>query len=240
MLTRTAAARRRRPKDLLEAGRAAGVVWTGLFALGVGFGVLVTSHGLPWWLAPIISATTLAGSVEFLLAGMLAATAPIAAIALTTFLVNSRHLFYGLSFPLHRVTGRLRKAYSVFALTDEAYALIAGKDPGTLTSGRILWTQVGLHASWVTGSLAGGLVGHRLLGDVRGLGFILTALFVVLTMDAFKERPDLFTLATAVGSAVVALLVAPASMLLVAMSAFTACLVARHHLSRSGEGRAHA
>ena len=36
-------------------------------------------------------------------------------------------------------------------------------------------------------------------------------------------------------------LVAPASMLLVAMSAFTACLVARHHLSRSGEeGRAHA
>lgn len=240
MLTRTAAARRRRPKDLLEAARAAGVVWTGLFALGVGFGVLVASHGLPWWLAPIISATTLAGSVEFLLAGMLAATAPIAAIALTTFLVNSRHVFYGLSFPLHRVTGRLRKAYSVFALTDEAYALTAGKDPATLTSGRILWTQVGLHASWVSGSLAGGLVGHRLLGDVRGLGFILTALFVVLTMDAFRERPDLCTLASAVGSAVVALLVAPASMLLVAMSAFTACLVTRHHLSRDRGGRARA
>jgi predicted branched-subunit amino acid permease len=96
MLNRIAAAR---PKDLHEAVREAGVVWMGLFALGIGFGVLVTSHGLPWWLAPIISATTLAGSVEFLLAGMLATTAPIAAVALTTFLVNSRHLFYGLSFP---------------------------------------------------------------------------------------------------------------------------------------------
>src|ERR1700712_1469866 len=215
MLTRTAASR---PQNLREAAREAGVVWTGLFALGIGFGVLVTSHGLPWWLAPIISATTLAGSVEFLLAGMLAATAPIAAIALTTFLVNSRHLFYGLSFPLHRVTGRLGKAYSVFALTDEAYALTAGKNPDGLTSGRILWTQFGLHASWTAGALTGGLVGHRLLGDVRGLGFLLTALFVVLVMDAFRDRPDLCTLGSAVGSAVLALLIAPASMLLVAMS----------------------
>jgi predicted branched-subunit amino acid permease len=68
----------------------------------------------------------------------------------------SRHLFYGLSFPLHRVNGWHRKSYSVFALCDEAYALTASKDPKTLTCGRILWTQFGLHASWATGALAGG------------------------------------------------------------------------------------
>ena len=56
----------------------------------IGFGVVVTSHGLPWWLAPVISAAMFAGSVEFILAGMLAATAPVTAIALTTFLINSR------------------------------------------------------------------------------------------------------------------------------------------------------
>ena len=217
--------------SLRAAVREAGVVWAGLFALGVGFGVVVAGYGLPWWLAPIISATTLAGSVEFILAGMLAAAAPVAAIALTTFLVNSRHLFYGLSFPLHRVTGRLRKAYSVFALIDEAYALTAGKDPDDLASGRILWIQFGLHASWVAGSLTGALVGHRLLAGVQGLGFVLTALFVVLVMDAFRERPDRWTLGSAVGAAVVALLVAPGSMLLVAMGLFTVSLVARHHLS---------
>jgi 4-azaleucine resistance transporter AzlC len=240
MTTRTAAAPLTRPNDLRDAAREAGVVWTGLFALGVGFGVLVTSHGLPWWLAPIISATTLAGSVEFLLAGLLAAAAPVTAVALTTFLVNSRHLFYGLSFPLHRITGRLPRAYSVFALTDEAYALTAGKDPDELTGRRILWTQFGLHASWVAGALAGGLVGHRLLDDVKGLGFVLTALFVVLAMDAFRDSPDLCTLAAALCSAVVALLVAPASMLLLAMSVFTASLAARHHLSRRGRGPARA
>ena len=92
----------------------------------------------------------------------------------------------------------------------------------------------------MTGALVGGLVGQSLLGDVEGLGFVLTALFVVLTMDAFRDRPDRCTLAAAVGSAVVAVLVAPASMLLVAMSVFTASLAARHHLSRRGRGPARA
>ncbi len=72
------------------------------------------------------------------------------------------------------------------------------------------------------------------------LGFVLTALFVVLTMDAFQDCPDLCTLASAAGSAMVALLVAPASMLLVAMSVFAASLAARHHLTRRGRRPARA
>jgi 4-azaleucine resistance transporter AzlC len=225
------------PSDLVEAGRETWVIWMGLFALGIGFGVLVTSHDLPWWLAPIISAIMFAGSVEFILIGMLAAAAPIAAIAMTTFLVNSRHLFYGLSFPLHRVNGWHRKAYSVFALCDEAYALTTSKDPQTLTGGRILWTQFGLHVSWATGALVGGLLGATLLGGIKGLDFVLTALFVVLTMDAFRARPDKATLMLAVCSAALALLITPGSMLLVAMSVFVASLIARRGLHR-GPSRA--
>jgi 4-azaleucine resistance transporter AzlC len=215
-------------RDLGDAARETGVIWAGLFALGIGFGVLVTSHGLPWWLAPVISATLFAGSVEFLLIGMLAAAAPVAAIAMTTFLINSRHLFYGLSFPLGRVRGRARRAYSVFALSDEAYALITGKDPRTLTSARILWTQLGLHVSWALGALVGAVLGRAVLGHVEGLGFILTALFVVLTMDAYRATPDRITAALATGSAVLAWVVAPRSMVLAAMCAFAASLVIRH------------
>jgi 4-azaleucine resistance transporter AzlC len=181
-------------RDLRTAARDAGVIWLGLFALGIGFGVLVTSHGFPWWLAPLISGLMFAGSVEFILVGMLAVGAPIAAIALTTFLINSRHLFYGLSFPLNRVNGRLAKAYSVFALCDEAYALTTSKDPDTLTSRGVLWTQIGLQSSWAAGALAGGVVGSTLLGGLDGLDFILTALFIVLTIDAYRAAPDNLTL----------------------------------------------
>lgn len=217
--------------DLAAAARENGVIWAGLFALGVGFGVLVTSHGFAWWIAPVISATVFAGSAEFILVGMLAVGAPLAAIATTTFVVNSRHLFYGLSFPLHRVNGRLGKAYSVFALCDEAYALMTAADAETLRGGRILWTQAGLHASWATGALTGGVVGTTLLGGVKGLGFVLTALFVVLVMDAHRSRPDKRTVLLAVGCAVVGVLVAPTTMLLVAMSLFAATLVVRHAIN---------
>lgn len=223
-----------RPRsELAVAARDVGVVWVGLFALGIGFGVLVTGHGLPWWLAPVISAVLFAGSVEFLLIGMLAAATPIATVAVTTFLVNSRHLFYGLSFPLHRVDGRAGKAYSVFALCDEAYAILTTRDERELTSARMLWTQAGLHLGWAVGALAGGLIGATLLSDVEGLDFILTALFLVLTMDAFRARPDRVGLGLAVGASVVALLVAPGSMLLVAMTAYAGALVVRHRVRRA-------
>ena len=67
--------------------------------------------------------------------------------------------------------------------------MTTGKDPDGLTSGRILWTQFGLHPPGCRGA-GWRLVGHTFLGDIEGLGFVLTALFVVLTMDAFRARPD--------------------------------------------------
>lgn len=220
------------PSDLAVAARENWVIWAGLFALGIGFGVLVASHGFAWWIAPLISATVFAGSAEFILVGMLAVGTPLAAIATTTFVVNSRHLFYGLSFPLHRVNGRFAKAYSVFALCDEAYALMTAKAPETLRSRRILWTQAGLHASWTLGALAGGVMGATLLSAVKGLGFVLTALFVVLAMDAYRSHPDRRTMLLAAGCAGVAVLAAPKTMLLAAMSLFGLALVARHAINR--------
>ena len=222
----------RKRSDLLAVTRDVGVVWAGLFALGIGFGVLVTSHDLPWWLAPVISATMFAGSVEFLLIGMLAAAVPIAAIATTTFLVNSRHLFYGLSFPLDRVKGRIAKAYSIFALCDEAYAIITSSDPATLTTRRISWTQLGLHLSWVGGAVIGGVVGATMLSGVKGLDFVLTALFVVLTLDEYRAHRDRTTLILGAAAAAIALLIAPESMLLIAMILFTVALGVRHRTNR--------
>ena len=38
-------------RDLAEAAHETWAIWAGLFALGIGFGVLVTDYGLAWWLA---------------------------------------------------------------------------------------------------------------------------------------------------------------------------------------------
>ncbi len=219
------------PLSLLRAVRETGMVWLSMFVLGIGLGVMVTSSGLPWWVAPLLSGGVYAGSVEFLLVGLLVASAPLSAIAMTTLLVNSRHLFYGLSFPLHRVRG-MSKLYSVFALTDEAYALAAPRDPRRLSHGWILWTQLGLQLSWMSGSLTGAIVGATLLQNVKGLDFILTALFIALAMDAYRHRPDRVTLVSAAVFGIIAALLAGDSMLVLAMSAFTAFMLLRHQWNK--------
>jgi 4-azaleucine resistance transporter AzlC len=152
--------------------------------------------------------------------------------------VNSRHVFYALSFPLHRVSGRLARTYSTFALTDEAYALTSAPDARRWSSTRIVSLQVLLHASWVAGATLGGLLGTVLpLESLRGLDFALSALFIVLALDAYRAQPDLRTAVLALGCALAAMLVLPGQMLLVAYAAFTLLLLLRHGLGRRAARR---
>src|SRR5919112_4468531 len=60
----------------------------------IAFGLMVVQSGLPWWVAPALSIAGFAGSLELLLIGMMLTATPLAVIALTTFLVNFRHVFY--------------------------------------------------------------------------------------------------------------------------------------------------
>ena len=90
--------------------------------LGMALGFLVVHAGLAWWWAPVFAAVIYAGSFEFLLVHLAAVAAPVATVAVTTFVVNSRHVFYALSFPLQRVRGAAAKLYSTYTLSDEAYA----------------------------------------------------------------------------------------------------------------------
>jgi 4-azaleucine resistance transporter AzlC len=217
--------------DLRSDLQEVGVIWIALLALGIGFGVVVGGLNFPWWLAPTTAALVFAGSAEFVIVGMLAGGASVAAIALTTAVINARHLFYGLTFPLYRVQGRAAKTYSVYALCDEAYALITSKQSHAASSRRILWTQAGLHASWALGALLGALIGTTFLANVDGLGFILTALFLVLSIDALRHA-DKTTAVFAAASSAVALTLAPDAMILVAMTVFAVALVVRHSVGQ--------
>ncbi|MFF3330657.1 AzlC family ABC transporter permease [Streptomyces sp. NPDC002888] len=209
-----------------------GAVGLGMFPLGVAFGVLVVHSGLSWWWAPVISGLVYAGSLEFLLVGMIVAVAPLAQIALSAFLINFRHVFYALSFPLHRVESPAGKAYAVFGMTDEAYALTSGGAARSWSGRRILWLQAFLQTYWVSGATAGALLGAVIPPQVVGLDFALTALFAVLTVDAVRARRELPTPVLALICALVARFAFPSQMLLVAFALFTTALLARYTLTK--------
>lgn len=151
--------------------------------LGMALGFLVVHAGLDWWWAPVFAAVIYAGSLEFLMVHLAATAAPVAAVTLTTFVVNSRHVFYALSFPLHRVKGLPAKLYSTYTLSDEAYAVGVSPAAGTWTTRPILFMQLCFHLLWVTGASLGGAVGEALpIERLDGLDFALTALFIVLSL----------------------------------------------------------
>lgn len=200
----------------------------GLVPLGLAFGVIITHSGLSWWWAPVFTSMVYAGSLEFLLVGLVVAVAPLATIATTALLVNVRHVFYALSFPLHRVHGRAARAYSTFSLTDEAYALTTSEQGRMWPGGRILVLQLFLQLYWVGGATIGALLGSLIPDSVKGLDFAMTALFVVLALEALRNwREDVPTPALALLSALVARVVFPSELLPAAFAMFTVGLLAR-------------
>ena len=203
------------------------IMWLGLFVLGVGFGVVVVEKGLPWWFAVLTSTFILAGSLEFVLAGLVTLHSSLVAIAVITLLVNSRHVFYSLSFPIETHEGPIAKAYSAFAMVDEAYALVALGGEGRLRGRQLLKVQLGLHGSWASGATVGALLGNLIPRSLSGFGFVLTALFVVLAIDAALDSKDLSTGILASLVAVLSFVIAPSSMLIVAISAFFVLLLLR-------------
>ena len=216
-----------RKSGFAEAMRVAGVIMLGLFFVGIGLGVLVHSYHLPFWVAPLLPAVVFAGSVEFVLIDMVSNHASLVSIAVMTLLINSRHLMYGLSYPIERVRGGLAKFYTVYTLIDEAYALNTGPDRHQLRASRILWIHVGLHLSVLTSATLGYVLGASFLSELKGVDFVMTALFAVLAIDAYQSSKDHTTAAIAGISAVVGLVLAPQSMLLISMVVYLLLLVSR-------------
>ena len=207
--------------------RVAGVIMLGLFFVGIGLGVLVHSYHLPFWVAPLLPAVVFAGSVEFVLIDMMSNHASLLSIAVMTLLINSRHLMYGLSYPIERVRGGLAKFYTVYTLIDEAYALNTGPDRHQLRASRILWIHVGLHLSVLSSATIGYVLGASFLSELKGVDFVMTALFAVLAIDAYQSSKDHTTAAIAGVAAVVGLVLAPQSMLLISMVVYLLLLVSR-------------
>ena len=210
-------------------------VGLGIFPLGIALGVLVIQAGLPWWLAPALSIGIFAGSVELLLVSLIAAATPLVTIAVTVFAVNFRHVFYPLSFPIQAVRPGLPRAYSVYAMIDEAYATYVLMPPEKLSSARMVTGQFFMQAYWVAGGLVGVALASMLPEPIEGFEFALVALFVVMALDAARTKSEIPSVVLAGLAVAFAMLAFPGAEVLAALIAYTALLVVRYLWSRRRE-----
>ena len=199
-----------------------------LIPLGLAFGLLMVQSGFSWWWTPIFSIVIYAGSMEFLAISMVTGATAVASLV-TGFMVNFRHIFYGLTFPRHRIHSRLGRAYSTYALTDETYAIVSSLPTDDRPTGaRILTIQIFCQALWVGGGIVGALAGQVIPSTVQGMEFALVALFVVLAMDSFRNNQDLSLPLSAAMVGILAAAFAPGQLLMVALSAYFILLIIRY------------
>ena len=95
----------------------------GYLFLGSAFGIMLYEAGYNWIWAVFISLFVYAGSGQFLLVSLLSSAASLPTVAMMTLFVNSRHIFYGLSFVERFKKGGWRYPFMIFTLTDETYSV---------------------------------------------------------------------------------------------------------------------
>ncbi len=199
-------------------------VMTGYLFLGFGFGIYLNEngYGLLWSLA--MSTFIYAGSMQYVAVSLMTGGASLITTALTTLMVNARHLFYGISMVEgYKGAGR-KKPYLIFALTDETYSLVSQVPHTDRTAFHRYCFLVSLFDQiyWVVGSALGSLVGSMIPLNYEGIDFVLTALFVTIFVEQWLSTKDHIPALVGVFSTVLCLVIFGADIFLIPSMALIA------------------
>ena len=183
-------------------------VMAGYLVLGFGFGLVLESNGYGVLWAIAMSVFIFAGSMQYVTVSLLTSGASLITAALTTLMVNARHLFYGITMiEPYEKAGKF-KPYLIFGLTDETYSLVCtGQCPEGLDFHRYAFCVTLLdQAYWVVGSLLGALVGSLGSFNTAGVDFAMTALFITVFVEQWKSTKNHMPAVIGVGVSVLCLL----------------------------------
>jgi 4-azaleucine resistance transporter AzlC len=77
----------------------------------------------------------------------------------------------------------------IFALTDETFSLLCSAEPPQNVNKNwfLFWIAFLDQIYWITGSALGGILGSILPFNTKGIDFAMTALFVVIFVEQWKN-----------------------------------------------------
>ncbi len=183
-------------RDALRAALPASFpVMTGYVFLGITLGIYATSQGFSPWYPTLMALTIYGGSLEFVTVSMLLAPfAPLVSLSMA-FMIQARHLFYGLAM-LDKFKGTgWKKFFLIFWMSDETFAVTFSADiPDKVDRGWFYFFVSLLdYLYWAVGVTAGGLAGSLITIKAQGLDFVMTAMFVVIFLDQWLKEKRHYT-----------------------------------------------
>lgn len=156
--------------------------------VGVSFGAITVSLGLPLWLPMLLSIVVFAGAAQFMFVGIVAAGGnPIAAVV-AGLLVNARHLPFGFAIGDVLGTGWMRRIAGTHLMIDESVAFaLAQREPQRRRAA--YWAcGITLFACWNVGVLAGAFGGTVVTNtDALGLDAAFPAVLLALILPAMRN-----------------------------------------------------
>ena len=160
-------------------------VLTGYLFIGFAFGVMFQEKGYNFIWAGFMSLLDYAGSGQYLAVNFFVPGISLLHIVFLEFMVNIRHIFYGLSMLERFQKMGSKRWYMIFSLTDETYSLLClTKVPQGVDETKFLLCLAALDQSyWILGSVLGAAVGSAVPFDATGIDFAMTALFVVIFVE---------------------------------------------------------
>lgn len=164
-------------------------IMCGYVCLGIGFGVLLAKNGYNFIWSFLSSLFIYAGSMQYVEVDLLSGTFSLITAAIITVAVNIRHVFYGLSMlEKYKELGKY-KLYCIFALTDETYSLVCSDTLPSTQNNPKMYFLISLldQLYWVIGCTLGGLLGQYINFNAKGIGFVMTALFVVIFIEQWES-----------------------------------------------------
>ncbi len=187
-----------RKKAFSAALKTSAPVFFGYISIGFAFGFLLVKSGIEWYWAPVMSLIIFAGAGQYMAIGLLNQNKSIIEMGLAILLINARHMVYGFSLLDRYEPFKRFKAYMIFGLTDETYALITTVKPPPEADPEFFDFCITAlnHSYWIFGGILGALLGSFMSWEAPGLEFTLTALFIVLLIEQIKtlKRPGPFIL----------------------------------------------
>ena len=179
-------------------------IFAGFWFLALAYGIYMNVSGFSFWYPMLMSLTIFGGSLEFIAVSMLMSPfAPMQTLILT-FMIQARHLFYGISM-LDKFKGLgWKRPYLIFGMCDESFSINFTADiPEDVDKGWFMFFVTLLNQSyWVFGAAIGGIVGSMLTFNTEGLDFVMTAMFVVIFLEQWLKEKKHYTAFIGVASSI--------------------------------------
>jgi 4-azaleucine resistance transporter AzlC len=165
-------------------------LWLGVVPFGLAYAITARSAGLSLIETQALSALVFAGSAQFSAVGLFAVGTAGAEIVLTTFLLNVRHLLYGVSLGRTFSLRRRERPVAAFFLTDEAFGIAAASRERSFSF--LLGVELSLFMMWNLATLAGFLLGSAIPDPARlGVDLIFPLAFLALLLPLVRTRAEL-------------------------------------------------